>query len=107
MDSMVVTLDTSHPERSLLNDDAEWNMESMLATLDTSHLEISLLNDDAAGTISLLNKLFMSVTAETSHDPICPCGPLEQSEDSFRHSRMAAWSSALDFGVHSLFSVVG
>ena len=42
----------------------------------------------------------MSVTAEMSQDPIGPCGPLEQSEDSFRHSSMAAWSSSLDFGVH-------
>ena len=42
----------------------------------------------------------LSATAETSHDPIGPCGPLEQSEDSLRHSTMASWSSNLDFGSH-------
>ena len=42
----------------------------------------------------------MSVTAETSHDPIGPCEPLEQSVDSCRHCSMAARSSAFDFGDH-------
>ena len=70
----------------------------MLVTLDTSHLEMSLLNDDAAGTRSVANKLFISVTAETSQELIAPCRPLEQSVESFKHSRTAAWSSALDFG---------
>merc|ERR1719331_1083592 len=41
----------------------------------------------------------MLATFETSQDPIGPCGPLEQSKSPpFRHSAMAAWSSALDFG---------
>ena len=40
----------------------------------------------------------MSVTGETSQDPIGPCRPLEQSEESFRHSVMAACTSVLDFG---------
>jgi len=44
---MLVTLDTSHFERSPLNDFADWNMPSMVVTLDTSHLERSPLNDDA------------------------------------------------------------
>ena len=44
----------------------------------------------------------LSVTAETSHDPIGPCGPLEQSEDSCKHSTMAALSSDLDVGDHSV-----
>ena len=47
----------------------------------------------------------MSVTAETSQDPIGPCGPLEQSVDSLRHSTMAAWScdlTDLDFGAHAV-----
>ena len=44
----------------------------------------------------------LSVTAETSHDPIGPCGPLEQSEDSLTHSAMASWSSPLDFGVQAV-----
>jgi len=47
MRSMLVTLDTSHFERSPLNDFADWNMPSMVVTLDTSHLERSPLNDDA------------------------------------------------------------
>ena len=42
----------------------------------------------------------LSATAETCHDPIGPCGPLEQSEDSLTHSTMADWSSDLDFGAH-------
>ena len=96
-----VTLDTSHLERSPLNDDAPVNMPFMLVTLDTSHLEMSPLKDDAAETSHVSNKLFMSVTAETSQDPIGPCGPLEQSVgDSWRHSLMVALSSALDFGGH-------
>ena len=78
-------------------------MEFMSVVLDTSHLEMSPLNDDAAGMTRASNNLFISVTdSETSHDPIRPCGPLEQSEFSFRHSRMAAWSSHLDSGAHSV-----
>ena len=73
-------------------------MESMSVTLDTSHFEMSLLNDDAAEIWSVANKLFILFTAETSQDPIAACGPLEKSVESFKHSRTAAWSSALDFG---------
>ena len=50
MESMTVTLDTSHVEMSLLNDAASTNIASMLVTRDTSHLEMSLLNDDAGRT---------------------------------------------------------
>ena len=67
----------------------------MSVTLDTSHLDMSPMNLFAPGTTSRLNNRLMSVTADTSQDPIGPCGPLEQSGDSFRHSAMAAWSSAL------------
>ena len=35
------------PQSVCANDDAEWNMKPMLVTLKTSHLERSLLNDDA------------------------------------------------------------
>ena len=123
MADMVVTLDTSHLDMSLLNDDAEANMDSVLVTLDTSHLERSPLNNDAKanmarvvvtldtsqsemspvnlsalGTKSRLNNMLMSVTAETSQDPIGLCGPLKQSADSCRHSPMASWSSALVLG---------
>ena len=45
----------------------------------------------------------MSATAETSHDPIDPCGALEQSVgDSLRHLAMASSSSSLDCGAHSV-----
>ena len=92
---MLVTLDTSHLEISLLNDDAELNMYAMLVTLDTSHFERSPLNDFAAWKMAR-----MSVTLDTSQEEIGPCGPLEQSEDSCRHSLMALWSSSFDFGAH-------
>ena len=42
----------------------------------------------------------MSVTDETSHEPIGPCGTLKQSVNSCRHSLIAAWSSSLEFGDH-------
>ena len=69
----------------------------MLVTLDTSHMDITLV---APGTVTPRNNQLMSVTADTFQDPIGPYGPLEQSEDSCKHSVMAAWSSALDLGVH-------
>ena len=95
MPQMLVTLDTSHFEISPLNDGAEENMYAMVVTLDTSHLEISPVNLFAP-----YNNQLMSIKAETSQDPIGPCGPLEQSEESRRHSLMAALSSAFDFGAH-------
>ena len=130
MPHMYITLDTSHLERSALNDDAEKNMPFMLVTLDTCQFEMSALNDAALLNMECIsvtldtshlersptnlfaaeaglyfewnNNSLMSVTPKTSHDPIGPCGPLEQSEDSFRHSATAAWRSALDFGAHSV-----
>ena len=47
MYAISTTLDTSHPERSLWNDDAWENKPRMLVTLDNSHLEMSPLNDVA------------------------------------------------------------
>ena len=88
MPSILVTLDTSHFERSPLNDDAWKNMTLMVVTLDTSHLEMSPLNLVASGTFQPNNK-FISVTAETSQDPIDPRGPMRQLGDSSRHSTMA------------------
>ena len=67
----------------------------MAVTLDTSHRDMSPLNE--LGTPSK-NSQLISVTAEISQDPIGPCRPLEQSEESFRHSVMAAFTSVLDFG---------
>ena len=48
-------------------------MADILVTLDTFHVERSPLNDDKER-----NMPPMSVTAETSQDPIGPCGPFEQ-----------------------------
>ena len=75
-------------------------MSSMLVTLDTSQLDMSPMNLFALGTN--LNNWLISVIAETSQDPIGPCGPLEQSADSFRHSLMVTWSLAfaVDFASH-------
>ena len=103
MSFMLVTLDTSHFEMSASNDAALLNMECISVTLDTSHLERSPLNLFAAEMglcFEWNNHSLMSVTPETSHDPIGPCGLSEQSEDSFRHSPRAAWNSDLDFGAH-------
>ena len=75
-------------------------MAHMSVTPDTSQSEMSPVNLSALGTSSLLNNMLISVTADTSQDPIGPCGPLEQSANSFGHSLMAAWSSSWDFGAH-------
>ena len=96
---MLVALDTSHLEISLLNDDASANMAFMLVTLDTSHFERSPLNNDAEEPARVPNDELMSVTADTSQDPIGPYRPLEQSVgESLRHSAMAALISSLEFG---------
>ena len=71
-------------------------MSLMSLTLDTSHLEMSPLNDESEWNIPHI----LSDTAETFQDPIGPHRPLEQSEDSTRHTEMAPWSSNLDFGAH-------
>ena len=44
MQSILVTLDTSHFEMSALKDRARKNMSDMSSTLDTSHFEMSLSN---------------------------------------------------------------
>merc|ERR1719201_2903730 len=67
MESILVTLDTSHLERSALNDEAPLNMESILVTLDTTHLEMSPLNDAA-----LVNISCMMVTLDTPHFEMSP-----------------------------------
>ena len=98
MRSMSVTFDTFHLERSPLNVDADLNMYAMVVAFDTSHLERSPLN--LSETFCASNKFFISVTVETSQDPIGPFEPLVQSKsDAFRHPAMAYWSSALDLGV--------
>ena len=48
-----------------------------------------------------INNWRISATPVTSQEPINPCRPVEQSAgDSFRHSKMPFWSSALDLGDH-------
>ena len=89
--SILIALDTSQVEMSPLNDVAYQNMACISFTLDTSHLEMSPLKNDASRKMRSV-----SVTSDTSQDPIGPCGPLEQSVDSLRHSTIAALSSALD-----------
>ena len=61
-----VTLDTSHGDRSPLNAKASQNIDFMDVTLDTSHLEMSSLNFSTAGPIgaSALNNSLMSVTSD-------------------------------------------
>ena len=83
--SMVVTLDTSHLDRSPLNDDARLNIESMVVTLDTSHLDRSLLN------VAYVNILSMLVTLDTSH--------LERSplNDDAETNMLAMFASASTF----------
>ena len=67
----------------------------MSFAFDKSHFEISALKN-----IALENMRLMSATRDTSHFPIGPCGPLEQSPlgDSLRHALTARLSSALDSG---------
>merc|ERR1719163_1868581 len=48
----------------------------------------------------------MSVTCDTSHVPIGPCGPLEQSSDSLRHMLIASLSSFRVFGENTFISIV-
>ena len=81
-------------------------MDSMVVTRDTSQLEMSPLNFSVPETSDESKTSSMSVTAETSQDPIGPCGPLEQSLDSFRHCSMVGRSSAFDFGANTVVAVV-
>ena len=92
---MLVTLDTSQLERSLLNDLARMNIKVMSVTLDTSHFDMPQLNEFA-----LANTPLMSVTLDTSHATIGPCGPLEQSPlgDNSMHVSTAGLRCALDRG---------
>ena len=70
----------------------------MLVTADTSHADRSWLKDWAPQNIEL-----MSVTADTSHDPIGPRGTAEQfpTGDSSRHVSTASWSSVLFWGANA------
>ena len=67
----------------------------MLVTLDTSQFEMSLLKAKASK-----NKAFMSVTLDTSHSVITPRLVLAQCSltDTLRHTSTALLSSDLDLG---------
>ena len=67
---IILTLDTSHLERSPLNDDAETNILAIVVTVETSHLEMSPSNSEASP-----NKFVMSVTLDTSHLEMSPLNP--------------------------------
>ena len=89
------TPDTSHFDRSPLNDVAPRNVPRMFFTLDTSHLEMSLSNN-----LARANMRLMSVTRDTSQVPIGPCGPLKHLPfgDSLRHASTALLSCTRDAG---------
>ena len=75
----------------------------MVVTLDTSHREMSPLKE-----FSLANKWIISVTSDTSHSAIGPCGPSEQSPsgDISRHSSTASLSSSLEENAAVVWRVV-
>ena len=64
---MSLTLDTSHFERSPLNDVARRNIKVISVTLDTSHFERPPLKD-----VARMNMLDMLVTLDTSHLDMAP-----------------------------------
>ena len=67
-------------------------------TADTTHADKSWSKSQAC-----LNILCMSVTADTSHDAIGPCEPLEQSPtgDRSMHALIASLSSVLFWGANA------
>ena len=70
-------------------------MSNMSFTLDTSHFEMSPLNNNAFENIRS-----MEVTRDTSHAPIGPYGPVEQSpsDENARHSFTAFLRPSFDCG---------
>ena len=69
----------------------------MSVTCATSHCEMSPLK------LVIANKWLISVTLDTSHSPIGPCTPVEQSpsEERRRHARTDFKSSNLDCGANT------
>ena len=98
MPDISYTFDTSHFDRSPLNDDAPRNILLMSFTRDTSHFEIS-----ASKELAEENRRLISVTRDTSHDPITPYGLLAHLPlgDSLRHATMALWSCTREIGVNA------
>ena len=101
---MSFTFDTSHFERSPLNDDAPRNIPRILLTRETSHFERSLSNNFA-----FANTPLMSVTRDTSQVPIGPCGCFKHLPfgDSLRHASTALLSCTLDRGENAGVAVGG
>ena len=97
--SVLVTLETSHADRSWSKDFAIENTPYILVTPDTSHVDRSWLND-----CILLNIKLISVTPDTFHDPIGPFGPAGQSPmgDSPMHKPTASRSSVLLRGANAV-----
>ena len=62
----------------------------------------------ASNDVAEENRRLMSVTRDTSHSPIAPCGPWSASPvgESSRYSSTALFSSALDRGENTRFEVV-
>ena len=80
IETMLVTPDTSHVERSPLKESASWNILDMSVTPDTSHVERSPLKDP------LKNILDMSVTPDTSHverSPLKESAPENRDHDQY------------------------
>ena len=69
----------------------------MSVTWDTFHDEMSWLKD-----LALRNIELMTVTLETSQDPIGPFGPFEHAPigDSVKHALTALLNSAVDCGAN-------
>ena len=72
-------------------------MAAMSVTADTFHADRSWLKDCFP-----LNNDLISVMADTSHDPMGPCGPAKQSPtgDSLMHKPKASLSSVLFWGAN-------
>ena len=98
MPAMLVTADTSHFDRSWLKAEVKWNIFAILVTADTSHCDRSWLKLEA-----LLNNPLISATPETFHAWIDPYETSEQSptSDSLIHSEKAAMSSSFDCGLNA------
>merc|ERR1740130_415796 len=90
MEPMFATLDVSQLS-GWLNAVAPLNMENMFVTLDVSQPEMSALNVATHGTPFMSH--CMSVTADTSQDPIVPCVPSAATASAQNSSSASARSS--------------
>ena len=70
---MFSTLNTSHFDRSPLNDVAPSNMPYIFLARNTRHFEISPSNNDIEETDCAENVLLKSMILTTSHSCIGPC----------------------------------